>query len=125
MIDRRGIITTIAGTGNDASTGDGGPATKAAIEPQHIAIDLAGNLYVTDDFARSLRRIDRDGIITTIAGNGDAGPPQDGMPALKATFAVMSSPAFDSAGNLYVTDLTSVYRIDKNGVLTRVAGKRP
>ena len=80
---------------------------------------------MTDDFSRSVRRIDRHGIITTIAGNGRAGPPQDGMPALNATFDSVSSPTFDSAGNLYVTDLTSVYRIDKRGLLTRVAGKRP
>jgi streptogramin lyase len=125
MVDPHGIISTIAGTGVDASTGDGGLATKAAIEPQYVAVDAAGNLYVTDDFSRSLRRIDRRGIITTVAGNGDSGPPRDGLPARMATFAVMSSPAFDGAGNLYVTDLTSVYRIDESCTLTRVAGKRP
>ena len=63
-IDAHGILTTLAGTGVDASTGDGGLATKAAIEPQYVALDAAGNLYVTDDFSRSLRRIDRHGIIT-------------------------------------------------------------
>jgi sugar lactone lactonase YvrE len=125
MVDPQGIIATVAGTGTDASTGDGGPATKAAIEPQYVALDAAGNVYVTDDFSRSVRRIDRHGVITTIAGNGAAGPLRDGMPALLAHFDSVSSPTFDRAGNLYVTDLTSVYRIDKGGLLTRVAGKRP
>ena len=124
MVDPHGIITTIAGTGKDASTGDGGPATKAAIEPQYVAFDAAGNLYVSDDYSRSLRRIDRRGTITTVAGGGTAGLPQDGMSALKATFPDITSPTLDGAGNLYVTDLTSIYRIDKNGIVTRVAGKR-
>jgi hypothetical protein len=47
------------------------------------------------------------------------------MQAAEGTFACISSPTFDSTGNLYVTDLVSVYRIDPSGVLTRVAGKRP
>ena len=123
-VDPRGIITTIAGTGWNASTGDRGPATKAEIAPGDVALDSADNLYVTDDASHSLRRIDRRGTITTVVGNGTAGVPEDGMAALKAPFARASSPTFDKAGNLYVTDLTSVYRIDKSGIVTRVAGKR-
>ena len=51
--------------------------------------------------------------------------PEDGKPASTAKFDFRHSPTFDGAGNLYLSDLTSVYRIDKDGLLTRVAGKRP
>lgn len=124
MIDRKGTITTIAGTGVDASTGDGGLATKAEIEPGDLGIDAAGNIYVTDDFSHRLRRIDTKGIITTVVGNGKTGVPLDGMSALQAPFRAVGSPVFDAHGNLYVTDLISVYRIDVKGVITVLAGKR-
>lgn len=124
MVDRHGIITTIAGTGVDASTGDGGPAIEAAIEPGDLLADASGNVYVTDDASHTLRRIDRYGTITTVIGSGKAGVPKDGTPALQASFDALGGPAMDSAGNLYVTDLTSVYRIDTKGIVTRIAGKR-
>jgi sugar lactone lactonase YvrE len=108
-IDGKGIITTIAGTGENLATGDGGPATKAALaDPENLAFDAAGNLYITDTVSNTLRRIDSHGVITTLAsrrgGNGLA---------------------IDAAGNLFVTDAgsSSIQRIDTNGVVTRVAGK--
>ncbi len=124
MIDRDGTITTIVGTGVDASSGDGGPATNAAIEPSDLLVDPSGNLYVTDDASHRLRRIDTTGIISTVVGSGESGVPRDGMSALLAPFDAIASPAMDLAGNLYVTDVWSVYRIDANGIITRVAGKR-
>ncbi len=124
MIDGGGRISTIAGTGIDASNGDRGAATKAAIEPGDIGVDAAGNVYVTDDFSHCLRRIDSKGVITTVVGNGETGVPVDGMSALQAPFRAVLSPVFDAVGNLYVTDLISVYRIDTKGVITVVAGKR-
>ena len=63
-------------------------------------------------------------MITTVVGGGKAGLPDDGMKALDATFATISAPTMDAAGNLYVTDLICVYRIDRDGILTIVAGKR-
>ena len=124
MVDRDGIITTIAGNGTDATTGDGGAATKAALEPQHLAIDAAGNLYVTDDKTNRLRRIDRHGVITTIAGNGTAGVPVDGTKAVDAPLGTLGGVAVDAAGDVYLTDLVSVYRIDAKGAITRIAGAR-
>lgn len=124
MVDPDGIITTIAGTGLDASTGDGGPAAKAAVEPGDLLVGPTGDVYVTDDLSHRLRRIDANGIITTVVGNGTAGIPEDGTKAVDAPFAAAASPTMDGAGNLYVTDGTSVYRIDAKGILTRVAGKR-
>jgi sugar lactone lactonase YvrE len=108
-IDASGRITTIAGTGENRATGDGGPATKAALaDPENMAFDAAGNLYITDTVSNTLRRIDSNGVITTLAsklgGNGLA---------------------IDSAGNLFVTqaDSNGVFRIDTKGVVTRVVGK--
>ena len=88
-----GIITTVAGTGEPGFSGDGGPATSALLNtPNAIAIDSAGNIYVSSGGAsesdvhnRRIRRIDAFGIITTVAGTG-AGGFNDLVPALQATF---------------------------------------
>ena len=75
MIDSHGIISTIAGTGVNDATGDGGPATKAALaDPENVVYDAAGNLYITDTVNDRLRRVDSHGVISTLAshkgGNG-------------------------------------------------------
>ena len=60
MIDSHGIIRTIAGTGKNKATGDGGPATKAALaDPENVVFDAAGNLYITDTVFDHIRRVDR------------------------------------------------------------------
>jgi sugar lactone lactonase YvrE len=71
-IDRRsGVVTTIVGTGEKGSSGDGGPATKALVEPAGIAVDGAGNLFIADYDNNRIRRVDaKTGIITTVGGNG-------------------------------------------------------
>ncbi len=88
-----GIITTVAGTGEPGFSGDGGPATSALLNtPNAIAIDSAGNIYISSGGAsesdvhnRRIRRIDSFGIITTVAGTGEGGF-NDLVPALQATF---------------------------------------
>src|SRR5580658_7195879 len=69
-----GVITTIAGNGDKGFSGDGGPATKAALnEPYGVLVDRAGNLYVADRLNRRVRRVDAaTGAITTLAGTGEA-----------------------------------------------------
>ena len=85
-----GIITTVAGTGEPGFSGDGGMATNAMLHsPQAIAIDSAGNMYLSSGGAeaqnRRVRRVDPAGIITTVAGTGESGF-DDAVPALEATF---------------------------------------
>ncbi|HSS35478.1 MAG TPA: hypothetical protein VLR93_04335 [Patescibacteria group bacterium] len=123
-IDGHGLITTIAGTGTNAATGDGGPATEAGLaDPENVVVDGSGNIYVTDTVGSRIRRIDRLGIITTVAGSGKIGVVKDGMSAMKAPFVGMVGLAIDGTGNLYVSDGARIYRIDTKGIVTRVAGK--
>ena len=80
---KSGQITNIAGTGKAGYSGDGGPATKATMnEPHELAIDQAGNMYVTDMRNQVVRKIDaKTHNISTFAGNGKAGFSGDGGPA--------------------------------------------
>jgi uncharacterized protein (TIGR03437 family) len=96
-----GIITTVAG-GGTAVSGDDGPATSARLNgPRAVAVDRAGDLFIAD--GNRVRKVSASGIITTIAGNGDAGYSGDGGPAISATLNP-SGLAVDGAGNVYVAD---------------------
>lgn len=107
MINTSGIITTIAGTGTGAYSGDGGQATVAELKtPRAIAISL-GNLYIADEANNRIRKINTSGIITTIAGNGTVGFSGDGGQAAVAEFNLPTGIIFDGIGNLYVTDYTN------------------
>src|SRR5690606_5504973 len=79
-------VMTLAGTGEDASSGDGGPSTKAAVGgPFGVTVGPDGALYVCETTGHRIRRIDRKtGIITTVAGSGQKGYAGDGGPALAA-----------------------------------------
>ncbi len=124
-VDGNGIITTVAGNGAFASTGDGGQATAAALFlPMSVVTDNAGNLYITDQNAYNVRKVDATGIITTLAGSGAFGFAGDGGPAAKAEFAGPYSAAADNFGNVYIADFGNrrVRKVDANGVITTVAG---
>src|SRR4029079_152978 len=100
-----GIITTVAGTGADGFSGDGGPAPAAKLNsPVDVKIDNQGNLYVADYENFRIRKINLStGIITTIAGNGSSFHSGDGGPATNAGLALPLSVCADQDGNVYVS----------------------
>jgi DNA-binding beta-propeller fold protein YncE len=103
-----GIITTIAGTGDKGYSGDGGPAIAAALnEPYGIVIDHDGTLFVADRLNRRVRRIDAaSGVITTLAGTGEAKYGGDGGPAAEGGLAEPNGLAFGPGETrLYITDV--------------------
>lgn len=103
----RGIIDTAAGTGEAAHTGDGGPATKAAIfGARAVAFAPDGSLYVMERQGSCIRRI-RDGVIETVAGTGARGYAGDGGDARAAVFDAPKEMAVDPDGNIYVVDTES------------------
>jgi sugar lactone lactonase YvrE len=120
-------ITTIAGTGTQGFSGDGGPATAATVDsPTGLALDAANNLYLADTHNHRIRRIDTaTGIITTIAGTGTPGFSGDTTTATTATLALPHGLTIDPAGNLYLAD-TANHRIRRiaaaTGIITTVAG---
>ncbi len=101
-----GIITTVVGTGKKSFSGDGGPATLATLdEPEGIAVDSAGNLYIADSANDRVREVHTgSGIITTVAGSGKKGFSGDGGPAGKATLNEPDAIVVDKTGNLYIAD---------------------
>lgn len=106
-----GIVSTVAGTGQWGSSGDGGPATQARLmNPWGIAVDSFGNLFIADYGASRVRRVDTQGIITTVVGDGFQGFAGDGGPANRARLNRPARLAFDLAGNLYLTDILN-YRV--------------
>lgn len=124
-VDTHGIITTIAGNGDYAFVGDGGPATAASLAgPFGLALDKAGNLYICDQGNQRVRKIDTHGIITTVAGNGDAGYSGDGGPAIAASLNFPYAVILDGKGNLYIGDYNNmvVRKVDAKGTITTFAG---
>jgi len=124
IIDPRGNINTFAGNGTQGFSGDGGPATSAAMNnPTAVATDAAGNVYITDQFNHRIRMVDTSGVIQTVAGNGTSAYGGDGGPVLSASFSFPGSVAVDRAGNLFIVD-TNAQRIRKvsGGIITTIAG---
>ena len=120
-----GIITTVAGNGSPGYSGDGGAATNAMLRgPYGVAVDAAGNLYIADNFNNRIRRVDTNGIISTVAGHGDAAYGGDGGAATNASLHNPRAVAMDAAGNLYIADSYNlrIRRVDTNGIMSTVAG---
>jgi sugar lactone lactonase YvrE len=132
MVDANGVISTVAGTGPvgwglGSMDGEGGPATTARLgNPAGIAFDADGNLIIADQKNHRIRRVDADGIITTIAGDGGLYPPfgGDGGLAIDATLNDPQGIAIDPQGNIYFADTHNnrVRKIDRSGRMSTIAG---
>jgi sugar lactone lactonase YvrE len=124
-IDPAGIISTIAGTGSGSFGGDGGPAIRAQLfYPEGLALDSTGNIFVADSTNHRIRKIDRAGIITTVAGTGVANFGGDGGPATAAQVNYPMGVALDADGNMYIADYGNhrVRKVDRAGIITTAAG---
>ncbi len=120
-----GLITTVAGTGQGGSQGDGGPATSARLgAPTGVAVTGDGGFLVADANAQSVRRVSPDGTITRVAGNGTAGGTGDSGPAVAAQLNVPVGVAPLPDGGFLVAEYEGhrVRRVSAAGVITRVAG---
>jgi uncharacterized protein (TIGR03437 family) len=117
-------ISTVAGDGNAGYLGDGGAATRAGINPNGVAVDAAGNVYIADFRNERIRKVVPSGIITTVAGNGNAGYRGDGGPAINASLNRPSRVSVDNAGNLYIADSgnSRIRKVTPDGIITTVAG---
>ena len=103
-----GIITTFAGSGMaglGSYVGDGGAATLAYLNhPNSVEVDESGNVYIADSYNHRIRKINRSGIITTVAGNGTAGYSGDGIDATASELNYPFDVTIDWSGNAYITD---------------------
>jgi sugar lactone lactonase YvrE len=104
-ITRDGLVTTVAGSGVPGYSGDGGPALNAQLNsPWGILLDKDDNLLIADTNNDAIRKVGSDGIIQTIAGNGQEGYEGDGGPARSAKLNAPQSLAVDTQGRLYIGD---------------------
>jgi sugar lactone lactonase YvrE len=120
-----GVMGTIAGTGEAGYGGDGGPAAQASLNgPYGVEFDHQGRLLIADSGNHVVRRVDTNGIISTIAGDGREGLSGDGGPALAARFSSPQSLAVDAEGRIYVGDEHNhrVRMIGLDGTVTTIAG---
>jgi uncharacterized protein (TIGR03437 family) len=100
-----GIITTIAGNGTPGFAGDGGRAVFAQLShPKGVAVDAAGDVYISDTFNSRIRMVTPNGTISTVIGTGAATYSGDGGLATAATLSFPAGLSFDTAGNLYIAD---------------------
>src|SRR5581483_11866223 len=124
-----GIITTVAGNGSTTYSGDGGLAIDAGLGgfpplPPTVSVDKIGELFIADSQYNRIRRVDTNGIITTVAGNGTAGYSGDGGLAIFASLNRPRGVAVDGAGNLFIADSLNhcIRKVDANSIITTIAG---
>jgi uncharacterized protein (TIGR03437 family) len=123
-VSTAGTISTVAGNGNAAYSGDGGPAVNAQLNcPLAVAADAAGNIYIADTLNSRVRVVTATGLIATVAGNGIAGYAGDLGQATAAQIASPAGIAVDSAGSLYIADgATHVRKVYPGGIIFTIAG---
>jgi sugar lactone lactonase YvrE len=124
-VDSQGVTTRIAGNGTCGFGGDGGLAINAQTAGvAGLALDSQGNLYMAEVPNSDIRKVDTNGIITTVAGNQKFGYSGDGGPATSAQFNGPTDVRVDAAGNLYVVDSSNnrIRKVDASGTITTIAG---
>ena len=124
-IDKNGIIHTVAGDGLAGFRGDNGSALEASLNfPAGLAFDPLGNLYIADRNNHRIRKINRKGIITTIAGKGIPDMDGDEGPAIEASLYFPSDVACDLKGNLFISDRSNnrIRKVDLKGIISTVVG---
>lgn len=124
-INAYGIISTIAGNGTSGYSGDGGPATLAMLnEPIGVATDPVGNVYIADWQAHVVRKVDTNGIITTLAGTGVGGYNGDNIQATTAQLWEPWDVNVAQDRTVYIADSRNnrIRKVDVNGVITTYAG---
>jgi trimeric autotransporter adhesin len=123
-VNAAGVITTFAGNGIYGYSGDGGPATLAELTlPEGLAIDGGGNLYIADYGGGHVRKVNTNGIISTIAGGGTSGL-GDGGPATAAQLNGPDGVAVDGYGNVYIADYNNnrIRLVNTSGIISTFAG---
>ena len=120
-VSTAGVVTTLAGSSGQAGSNDGTGANARFVYPYAIAVDGAGNVYVTDTGNHNVRKITAGGAVTTLAGTAGVAGSTDGTTAL---FNLPQGIAVDATGNVYVADTnnSTIRKIGVNGVVTTLAG---
>jgi sugar lactone lactonase YvrE len=123
-VTMQGVVTTVAGTVNQTGTTDGAAGVARFRNPTRLAVDGAGNVYVSDTGNSTIRKISVSGSVTTIAGQPGACGTQDGG-APQAQFCNPQGIALDQSGNLFVADTRNhtIRKIDPSGHVTTIAGR--
>ncbi|MGV3556946.1 NHL domain-containing protein [Larkinella arboricola] len=120
-----GIITTVAGNGTYGFSGDGGPALQASMDrPTHIVVDSLGNLFFSDMYNHRVRKVTPDGMITTVAGNGQPGFNGDWQAATSASLNYPGALVIDAQGNLLIADASNyrIRQVSPDGIISTIAG---
>jgi len=124
-IDSDGYLTYFAGNGKRGFSGDSGKATEASLAfPYDVRLDSKGNLYIADVFNHRIRKIDTNGLISTIAGTGVAGYSGDGGPAVNAQLNMPYGILLDKDDNLLIADSDNnvIRKVGSDGIIRTVAG---
>jgi len=124
-VDPDGIIRTVAGDGQRGYSGDGGPATAARLaNPTRLRLGPDEALYICDTGNHCIRRVDRDGVLSTFAGTGRLGYTGDGGPAAEARLNTPYDLVFAPNGDLYVADTGNsvIRRVGGDGTIMTVVG---
>lgn len=124
-VNTAGIITTVAGNGTRGFSGDGGLAINAQLnDPTGVAVDFAGNFYISDNGTNRIRKVNTAGIITTYAGGGSVPFTYDGVPATSVSLCRQNYVSIDDSGTIYFTNWSCWHflKVTTDGLMYNVAG---